>query len=265
MTLQRGVRISAVTRLMGRRDMLVAALPTWLEVQEIRRVIVVDWGCKEDLAEVKRARDPRVWIIHVPGQMYWRQGEPWNIGDRFADEGWILNIDCDVTIADRRFVERLDFDDHSGFHTCDREGHSLTGTCLITKEQYLAVNGYAEGLSGYGSEDLDIYARLERRFARRRDLITGKAGGVPMFEHIPHGTERRIENTDLLPGRGNESSSEADILEDPHLRQKRVERAFTAACERNKAHMRTVSPEVQGRCRFHAVVWHLGEESHALV
>ena len=43
--------ISIVTACMNREDFLVQALPSWLQIEEVNEVVIVDWSSKKPVIE----------------------------------------------------------------------------------------------------------------------------------------------------------------------------------------------------------------------
>ena len=205
-----------VTRLMGRLDMLKETLPTWLKVQGIKNIIIVDWGCKEPLQEyVDSLKDDRIIIVHVPDKEFFDAGASWNVGIRYAKTEWIFTVDCDVKIYNQSVLKYMTGGkpDNRAFYNCAITGMALSGTALFTKDQWNKTGGYCEGLKGWGGEDIAFLDNMEKKaeYARIRNMIP------EWFEHIQHDESKRSENMQDKSDRYVTNSENMAIMENDEM------------------------------------------------
>lgn len=188
-------KIAVTTGCMNRMDPLAKSLPTWLALPEANHVVVVDWSSAWPL----RHPDPRVLVVRVSGQKYWRNSWCHNLEMEVARElgcELSLRVDADVTVGKDFFAKHPARDGVFYAVNCHEvppkleHKKSLCGTVYARVSDLLAVNGYNERLCQYGYEDEDLYKRLEASGLawKRCDLDT--------LEHIPHSDASRVENVD---------------------------------------------------------------------
>jgi len=188
-----GKKIALVTRIMRRLSFLERTLPTYCKIGEVDEIIIVDWGMKEDLKPlVKKMNDDRIVIIHVPDKEYFDESAPRNVGVKYSKSDYIFMIDCDVLVHQTPF-NLVDVGSNKFYiKDCKRLGNpygGLGGTCIFAKFMWKKVNGYVEGLPGWGGEDLDFYRRLEENRFKREYCLDAR-----YITHIDHGNYLRTVN-----------------------------------------------------------------------
>ena len=204
--------ISIVTRCMGRKSFLEKTLPTWLKMPHIEKVVVVDWGAKEDLSAL--CTDDRVEIVTVPEKKTFEQGETWNVGIRRVKSDYIFMVDIDVlfnadSLAFNKLLDRVTEGQYAEncYMICAVWPNHLTGTSIFPKAMIDKVNGFVERLPTRGSEEIDLRNRCDKAGAARKyDLWPG------MIEHIDHDDAARFENME----------KEINILEADKINQRAI-------------------------------------------
>jgi glycosyltransferase involved in cell wall biosynthesis len=197
---------------MVRKAYLEKTLPTWLKIPQIEKVIVVDWGAKEDLSEL--CTDVRVEIVSVPDKKTFEQGETWNVGIRRVQSDYVFMVDIDVlfnaeSLALKKLLERIIEGQYAenSYIVCAVWPNHLTGTCIFPKAMIDKANGFIEKLPTRGSEEIDLRNRCDKAGAvRKYDLWPG------MIEHIDHDDAARFENM----------SEEINILEADKINQRAI-------------------------------------------
>jgi predicted glycosyltransferase involved in capsule biosynthesis len=180
--------VTLITRTMNRLSDLEQTLPMYCKIQEVDKIIIVDWGMRENLMPlVTKMKDDRIVIIQVPDQQYFLMGNSRNIGVRYADDGYILMIDCDIKLYKSLFCF---VNGSNQFYTkIVDKSMGLGGTCIFERSMWEKVNGYVEDLPGWGWDDDDFYRRLQRKGIRRILCFTPE-----FITHIDHGDQIRIMN-----------------------------------------------------------------------
>lgn len=169
---------SIVTTCKGRLDDLKQSLPRFV-AQDDAEVIVVDYDCPQGTAAFVRSEYPDVKVITVSDRPMFNMPDARNRGAAEATGRVLAFIDADIVIA-ADFLQSARFPaDGRAFAAFPAEvGNSLRGTCLIRREDFDAVGGYDDLLTGYESEDLDMYMRLRLRGVRQVPLDAGRVEAV---------------------------------------------------------------------------------------
>ena len=154
-------RLSIVTTCKGRLHHLRESLPTFL-AQPDCEVIVVDFDCPDDTAGVVAREFPAARVVAVKNEPHFDIDRARNLGGEAAGGEWLAFIDADVLIVPD-FHERLAPEMRPGvflrFFPRGR-GTSLFGSCVMRREDFLAVGRYDEVMQGYGGDDQEMYFRL---------------------------------------------------------------------------------------------------------
>lgn len=222
-----GRDVGIVTACMDRNDLLVRVLPSWLALEGVGEVVIVDWSSKESvqkaLAEEYAERgglDPRIRVVTVPSQERWVLSYALNLGVDHMRSRRVLKLDCD-TIARPGLVSRHPDAPHA-FYTgswqqarTENELH-LNGIMLVRRQDYLDVGGFNEHVVTYGYDDTDLYLRLEAHLTKLRGAQSGaRTEGadspspgdwapvgvhnslrLEQLEHMQHGNARRQRSSE---------------------------------------------------------------------
>ena len=163
---------SIVTTCKGRLDDLKRSLPRMVRQKDCE-VIVVDYDCPQDCGDFVEREYPEVKIARALNRPQFNLPEARNIGAKLAGGDILVFLDADVLIADKFLPIATPPQAQHFFGTFEPKnsvGNSLRGSCLIKREDFTAIEGYDELLSGWMGEDLDIYMRLRVHGARRFPL-----------------------------------------------------------------------------------------------
>jgi len=219
------MNISLICACKNRYKPLKVSLSSWLLFDEIKEIIIVDWGSDESINHLSEL-DSRIRIITVSEQQYFNQPQPLNLAASLATQEYILKADCDYTLNPfHNFFENYPVDkssfvsghhDHQSPEYIDLEtGRAmfdktsmstedlltyvnsyshffkyLTGMLLVTRENFMKVGGYNENFGKYYAfEDDEICARL-----RLLGLEQRKIKYDYNWIHIPHPDKKRFEN-----------------------------------------------------------------------
>jgi hypothetical protein len=174
--------INLITRTMGRLSFLEKSLPSWCLIKEIDKIVIVDWGMKEDVLHLLKI-DDRITLIRVSDQKYFETGATRNVGVKFSNSDYIFMIDCDTLLEKNPF--ELVKDDNSFFVFKQQKWE--TGTCLFPKHMWKSVNGYLEGVPSWGDEDVNFYERAIKNGYKKVVLID-------FIKHQEHPNKLRLQN-----------------------------------------------------------------------
>jgi glycosyltransferase involved in cell wall biosynthesis len=156
--------LSIVTTCKGRLHHLRRTLPSFLQQPDCE-VIVVDYDCPDDTAGVCAREFPTAQIVKVHNAPRFNLSRARNLGAAESHGEWIAFFDADIVMAPD-FFRRLGptLKAHGTFHRFfpnDFRTYSACGSCVVRREDYLAVDRYDEVFAGYSGEDQDLYFRLE--------------------------------------------------------------------------------------------------------
>lgn len=181
---------SLVTACMNREEHLRLALRAWLQLPQLKEVVIVDWSNRRPLAGL-RAIDDRIRIVQVEGEPRWILSYAYNIGIAHATQPVIVKCDADCLPHPGIFACLPQAD-------CFHAGHwrsgqavnkpSVNGQTVFAKAQFEAVNGYSEVIRTYGRDDEDFYDRLIAAGYARREIAPA------LLDFIEHGNAERTAN-----------------------------------------------------------------------
>lgn len=209
------MNVSLICACKNRNKTLKVSLQSWLNFDEIKEIIIVDWSSDESLDYLTEI-DPRIKIVSVPNKTFFNQPQPLNLAASLATGDSIMKFDIDYIInpyynffksykidetcfqSGARKIEYLNdnvyemnFDDimmYANVHNAYFK--SLIGLLHITKENFEKVGGYNEDLGEfYGYEDEELQMRLELMGLKHNKLVYDHN-----LIHIPHPDSKRFEH-----------------------------------------------------------------------
>ena len=189
-------KIAIVSICKNRTRNLIPALLTWIELKEISSINIFDFGSDlpvhSFLDSYGLLSDKRIHIFRSESKEEFHRTKYWNIALFHTKESKLLKLDTDYKIhpqflgwhplsADRLFYT-------GNWKTARSKNESyLHGLVYMKKDDFVAVNGYNERLTGYGWEDDDIYHRMQSIGRLRVDVSYDHA------YHVPHSHLERIK------------------------------------------------------------------------
>ncbi len=177
-------QIAFVVTCKGRLHHLRQSLPL-LARQPDSECIVVDYDCPDHSHLWVSAHFPEVRVIRVKDSPVFNISRARNLGAQAATAPWLCFIDADILVAEK-FVASLAPMLREGFHFRPQPLHrEQWGTHLCTRADFERVGGYDEVLAGWGSEDNDIYRRLENRGCHHASFPGN------LISSLTHGDEER--------------------------------------------------------------------------
>jgi len=190
----RDIKFSICTGVKNRNELLVQAIPSWLELPATE-IVIVDWSSTQNVKKTlakNNIADDRIKIIRVENEVEFALSKVWNLALLHTKEDYILKIDSDIIVKPKRILRHRV--NNNTFYIGARNLHGIGtfGTLWLTREMFLKSNGYNERLSGWGFEDNDLYDRLVNngyscnRWAKKA------------IKHIDHPSSKRLgKNTEI--------------------------------------------------------------------
>lgn len=219
-------KVSIITACKNRIDALKISLMSWLNFEEVKEVIIVDWNSDEPINFLTKL-DCRIKVVTVPDKQYFNQPHPLNLAAQIATGDYILKLDSDHILNpyynfiknyfpdENSYVSgNLNFEnpeiwseDHksyivpSGYYEDLNNSRKmiyaysplfkhLRGLLFISKKNFESVGGYNENLENYYAyEDEEMYNRLNL-FGLSEIRLSFDYNAI----HLPHQDKKRYEN-----------------------------------------------------------------------
>lgn len=186
--------VSLVAACMNRQETLARVLPTWLAVDGVDEIIIVDWGSDPPLRSiVKPESDPRLHLYRVNNETSWVLSRAYNLALNMSSKEYVIRTDCDYTlqpnILDAHNLSNTDTGFYSGnweLARTENEVH-LNGAMIMRKDAFWRVGGYDERIQTYGWDDEDLYSRLQSNRVDKLNISYDYVG------HVSHGDGKRAQ------------------------------------------------------------------------
>jgi len=151
--------VTAITTCKGRLAHLKQTLPALMAAADID-VVVVDYDCPDRAGDWVRSTWPAAKVVSVSDRPLYNQSEAKNLGAAAARGDWLFFADADVRIAED-FAQMVQPLLRPGaFLLADPRPADLWGAIFVSRRDFEAVGGFDVAMEGYGSEDVDLLARL---------------------------------------------------------------------------------------------------------
>lgn len=183
--------ISLVTCCMNRTENLIKALQSWLACAEITEIVIVDWSSDQPVRAALTAAgiaDARIRVVRVEDEPRWVLSYAFNVGFRVADCDRVLKADADIVLAPDFFARNTlepGYFIAGNWRRAAQDQAYVNGFFYLYKADLAAIAGFNEYITTYGWDDDDIYERLERHGAVRRDVDSAT------IHHLPHSDAER--------------------------------------------------------------------------
>ena len=184
--------LSIVTTCKGRLAHLQQTLPS-IAAQAGAEVIVVDYDCPERSGAWVEANVPQARVVRVAGAPFFKIAHARNLGAAQARGEWLAFVDADMLLEPDFAARAMPLLGEGAYYRLDSAQAAAFGTVLVRRADFEAVGGYDEVIEGYGTEDRDLYLRLEAA-GRRRELLPGAWGRS--LEHAREDSVRHYEIKD---------------------------------------------------------------------
>lgn len=159
--------VAIVAACMNRQDTLRKVLPTWLAVDGVSHIVIVDWGSMPPLRSIVRPkRDARVSLVRVYPEPAWVLSRAYNLAVNSTSCRHIVRTDCDYELSsdlllahDLNRTRRAFYTGNWHMARDENEAH-LNGAMVMRRDAFVGVGGYDERIQTYGWDDEDLYNRL---------------------------------------------------------------------------------------------------------
>ena len=185
--------VSLVTCCRNRSENLKTALSSWLKLDDISEIIIVDWSSdialKRELESFMKS-DDRIKIVRVEEEENWILTYAYNAGFRCASHACILKTDADIVISPNFFHKNKLCKGQflaGNWRTVPEDQAHINGFFFAHKTDLAGVGGFNEFITTYGWDDDDLYGRLTAHGLKRSEIDSDA------IYHIPHGDEARSE------------------------------------------------------------------------
>lgn len=193
-------RIGIVAACKNRQETLEKVLPTWLDVDGVKEVIIVDWGSDPPLRSIVRPeRDPRIKLFRVNEEELWVLSRAYNLAFNKSTMDYIIRIDCDYSL-NRAFMNAHNLKKtETGFYSGnwgnarDENEEHLNGAMIMRRALFWDIGGYDERIQTYGWDDSDLYNRLTSKNMAKFNL------SYDHISHVSHGDESRTPASMQVP------------------------------------------------------------------
>lgn len=179
--------ISIIIPCKNRLNHLAETLPLVLRMMGEFQVIVVDYNCPMSCKDYLLATYPqesRLKVIKADvKEKEWNLSHSRNLGFLESKGEALLFLDADTKVnSDFLTIHPLD---ENTFYT----GSWLhaSGCCMVWRKDFEAIRGYNQVCEGWGTEDYNLYKRLETRGVNRKYFNEKK------FKNMRHHDKTRNE------------------------------------------------------------------------
>jgi len=193
-------KVSLICACRNRVKPLLISLSSWLLIDQIGEIIIVDWSSDESIKNITNL-DPRIKRVRVNNQEFFNQPQPLNLALKFCTQEFVIKVDSDYVFNPYwNFFDSYLVDD-SSFVCGDSNSNELDNSVqpyfkylrgiLYVKRKFLEeVGGWNENMGEYyGGEDGEIEKRLELYGLTKKKISLDYK-----VIHIPHSNKDRLEN-----------------------------------------------------------------------
>lgn len=192
--------VSVICACKNRYEALKVSLISWLNFDEIKEIIIVDWNSSKSIRDLTNI-DERIKIVQVSNEDYFNQPQPLNLASRLASKKFLLKMDTDYIL--NPYYNFFDFYPvgetnfvYGPSNIEDKNIESnpyfkyLRGLLYIETKFFNKVGGYNENLGKYYAwEDDELVSRLHMYGLKSKSIDYNHK----VF-HIPHPDKKRFEN-----------------------------------------------------------------------
>ena len=152
-----GLTHSLIVVVRDRSDALLRVLPSWLRVEGLEELVVVDWGSRPTVASVLRQHgvsDARLRQAAAPLESEWNLARAYNLAAQLARGEVLLKVDSDTWLHEgflrQHALPPRTFYAGDWKRAPDENAWHLNGVVLLRREDFAAVAGYDERIRHYG-------------------------------------------------------------------------------------------------------------------
>ncbi len=184
--------VSLVTCCMNRNENLLRAINSWVALDEIDEIIIVDWTSEDPVQvalECQGINDPRIRIIRAEGEPRWVLSYAFNLGFRYARYDKILKVDADIVLSEDFFARNKLLSNQfiAGAWELAKKGQEhINGFFFANSGNLNTIRGFNEYITTYGWDDDDIYKRIQRIGVKKVFVDT------ETIHHLDHDDQQRL-------------------------------------------------------------------------
>ena len=185
--------ISVIVGCRNRMQFLKQSLITWLKHDNIKEIIIVDWGSVINVSyEIGALAHNKIKIYRVDNVDKWMLSLAMNFAADKARFPLLLKLDADSKLSDDFFIKHplkaVDSFFYAGNWKIARNNNEkhLNGVLYIPTPVFKNSGGYNEYIRTYGYDDSDLYARLVENGFERKNIMPES------IQHIEHGDNLRV-------------------------------------------------------------------------
>lgn len=186
--------VAIVAACMNRQETLAKVLPTWLGVEGVSEVVIIDWGSDPPLRPiVQPEKDPRLNLYRVLNENSWVLSRAYNLALNKTKRQYIIRTDCDYSLDSMLLEAHALNETEAGFFSGnwmlarnENEVH-LNGAMIMKRDVFWSVGGYDERIQTYGWDDEDLYTRLSANQVKKLNI------SYDHVSHVSHGDGSRAQ------------------------------------------------------------------------
>lgn len=215
--------VAIVAACKDRSETVGIALQSWLRLQGVTEIIVLDWSSNPPIYSglpQESLSDNRLFLAEAPGQVSWSLTRAYNAAIRLATSTYVLKVDCDTKLRPDFLVrhpisEQIFYSGDwrvlmqpspaagtgagepagTGKEFVSDNSVHVNGLLYVARAEFLRLGGYDERVTTYGWDDTDLSSRIARTIENRRFNYS-------LVEHIAHANILRTvgqRRSSLLP------------------------------------------------------------------
>lgn len=180
--------VAIVAACMNRQGTLAKVLPTWLSVEGVHEVVIVDWCSDPPLKSiVQPEKDPRLNLYRVNSEKSWVLSRAYNLALNKTKSNYVIRTDCDYALDNNLLDAHSLNETETGFYSGnwmlarDENEIHLNGAMVLKREDFWNVGGYDERIQTYGWDDEDLYTRLSSSNVKKLNVS---------YDHVSHVSHR---------------------------------------------------------------------------
>lgn len=188
--------LSLTVGVKNRFNALKLSIHSWLQHDDIKEILIVDWDSDDMDHEYLESLDDRIRILRFENKPEYNIAQVLNVCINNSKYDHVLKMDVDYILNpyfsirqwlhldwEKEFLSAIwtqkSLDNGLGFM------ENLNGFLAVKKEHIINVGGYDENFIGYGWEDCDIRNKLVYEGDIKLKILKIEPNYVPIY-HNPH-------------------------------------------------------------------------------
>lgn len=174
---------SILSAVKNREEHLLRSYKSWLSCESVNEVVIVDWGSDTPISEIlEKSEKLKIVRVNPEHSKYWTFTQSFNIAARVASGDSFIIMNADEIFVEPEEVDRIEPPSKEFYYegtNWDSERAHGVYFLYIDSSLFWSINGYHEGLVGYGYEDVDLRRRLDKTGTKAKQCNL-------KIEHIQH-------------------------------------------------------------------------------